>query len=101
MAMAGGKVASGPSGNDDAFESRGGSVVGAIFPPTRVTVLRKSNRDQVPIAVNLRRAMRDPQERIRILPGDFIILEYSPLAMAGNIAVGMFRVNWLVGNRSY
>jgi hypothetical protein len=98
MAMAGGKIASATFANDDAFSGRGGGL-GAVFPPTRVIVLRKINGQQIPISVDLRHAMADPTQRIRILPGDFILLEYTPGAMLGNVAISMFRINWLVGGR--
>jgi protein involved in polysaccharide export with SLBB domain len=99
IAMAGGSVATGAVGNDDAFHGRGGVAIGAIFPPTRAIVLRKINGEHVPIAVNLKRAMLDPEQRIRILPGDFITLQYTPGALLGNIAVSTFRLNFLVGDR--
>jgi protein involved in polysaccharide export with SLBB domain len=100
MAMAGGKISSASAGNDDAFSGRGGGI-GAVFPPTQVIVLRKVNGQQVPIAVDLKEAMTDSQQRVRILPGDFIILEYTPGAMFGNVALSLFRVNWLVGNQGF
>jgi protein involved in polysaccharide export with SLBB domain len=101
MAMAGGAVATGASGNDDAFEGRGGSALGAIFPATRAIVVRKLNGQQIPIAVDLKRAMTDPRERIRIVPGDFIVLEYTPAALVGNIVLSTFRVNYLLNGDSF
>ena len=101
MAMAGGEVASGAAANTDAFQGRGGSSIGAIFPATRAIVLRRVNGQHVPIAVDLTRAMTDPRERIRIVPGDFIMLEYTPCALWGNILVSTFRFNYLLNGNSY
>ena len=65
----------------------------AVFPATRLIVLRELCGEQVPIEINLRRAALDPSERIRIQPGDFIMLEYTPLELVGNIIVSNLRFN--------
>ncbi len=45
---------------------------------SKVIILRKlPNGKQVPIKVDLYQAMRHPDERIHIQPGDFIILQYT------------------------
>ena len=47
---------------------------------SRVIILRRfPDGNQVPIQVDLNKALRDPQERIIIEPGDMIILRYKPL----------------------
>jgi protein involved in polysaccharide export with SLBB domain len=47
--------------------------------PTLLTVLRRvPNRGQVAIAVDLREAMRHPQERIVVRPGDVLVLQEKP-----------------------
>ncbi|NOX55181.1 MAG: hypothetical protein GXP27_12245 [Planctomycetes bacterium] len=47
---------------------------------SQVIVLRQlPDGTQLPIEVDLYRAMRDPAERILIQPGDYIILQYRPL----------------------
>jgi hypothetical protein len=44
-----------------------------------VVILRKAGDGQlIPIRVNLNRADRDPKHRVRILPGDYIVLQYKP-----------------------
>jgi protein involved in polysaccharide export with SLBB domain len=49
-----------------------------------VVVLRQlPDGGQIPIKVNLYKAMRDPEERILIQPGDFIILQYTPIEAVG------------------
>ncbi len=90
MALAGGNVASAPGSGDEGF-SRGG--IGAIFPPTRVIVLRELCGEQVPIEINVKRAVLDPSERIRVLPGDFITMEYTPLELIGNVVLSTLRFN--------
>jgi hypothetical protein len=44
-----------------------------------VVVLRQlPNGSQVPIKVDLNKALRDPKHRIRIQPGDYVVLQYKP-----------------------
>jgi hypothetical protein len=93
MALAGGNVAAAVGTTQNGFSPVG---VGAIFPPTRVIVVRELCGEQVAIEVDLRRTMVDQSERIRVLPGDFIVLEYTPWELCGNILCGTFRFNWLL-----
>jgi hypothetical protein len=97
IALAGGNISASVGTGDDGFMRSGG--IGPIFPPTRLIVVRELCDEQVPIEVDLRRAMIDPGEKIRILPGDFITLEYTPLELAGNIALGLIRFNVFLGSR--
>ncbi|RMG41768.1 MAG: hypothetical protein D6725_00910 [Planctomycetota bacterium] len=47
---------------------------------SNVIILRRlENGTQVPIKVDLYRALRYPQERVLIRPGDYIILQYTPI----------------------
>ncbi len=47
--------------------------------PVLCTVLRKMpNGQQLPIRVDLSLALKDPRERIRILPDDFLVLQEKP-----------------------
>ncbi len=98
IAMAGGNISGSAGSRDDGGLFRGGSAAG-IFPPTRVIVVRELCGEQIPIEINLHRALTDPGERIRVHPGDFILLEYTPMELAGNIALGMLRFNWFLGGR--
>ncbi|MDA0835143.1 MAG: polysaccharide biosynthesis/export family protein [Planctomycetota bacterium] len=51
---------------------------------SRVVILRSmENGDQVPIEINLYDALRNPHERILIQPGDYILLQYTPLEAVG------------------
>jgi protein involved in polysaccharide export with SLBB domain len=97
MALAGGSVSAAAGATETAF-LRGGGGAGAIFPATRVIVLRELCGEQVPIEINLKRAMVDPSERIRIQPGDFIVLEYTPMELFGNILVANVRLNYFLNN---
>jgi protein involved in polysaccharide export with SLBB domain len=47
--------------------------------PTHLVVVRKTpGGGQVPILVDLRKALRDPRERIRVVAGDLLILQEKP-----------------------
>ena len=47
---------------------------------SQVIILRQlPNGTQLPIKVDLYKAMRDPAERVLIQPGDYVILQYTPL----------------------
>jgi penicillin-binding protein 2 len=47
--------------------------------PSRLTVIRKTpGGGQVPIQVDLNRALRDPRERIIVRPSDVLVLQESP-----------------------
>ncbi len=47
--------------------------------PALLTVLRPlGNGRQIPIRVDLNLALRDPRERIRVLPGDVLVLQERP-----------------------
>jgi len=73
IALAGGQVAFTPVSGG--YSGAGG---GALFPPTRAIILRTVNGCQEVIRVDLKKALRDPKERIVIEPNDFIVLEYKP-----------------------
>lgn len=53
---------------------------GVGFPsPSQLTVVRKlQNGQQIPIRIDLNRALNDPRERILVQPGDFLILQETP-----------------------
>lgn len=47
--------------------------------PALLTVLRQvGNGRQIPIRVDLNLALRDPRERIRVLPGDILVMQERP-----------------------
>jgi len=83
IAMAGGSVAAAAGGTGEGNRGWGA----AILPPTRVIVLRNVNGEQVAIKLNLKSAMRNPQERILVQPNDFILLEYTPFETIINLLI--------------
>jgi hypothetical protein len=88
IALASGSVV-GPTGKFPglaAFRSGPGNIV----PPTRAIVVRQyPDGQQVQIEVNLRKALRDPRERILIQPHDLILLKYTAPELAGNVALNL------------
>jgi len=98
IAMAGGSVASAAGGTAQSGLLRSGSNVGTLFPPTRVTIIRTVGGEQVAIRISLKRALRDPSQRILIQPNDLIILEYTPLELVLNIALNMLEFNYFLNN---
>jgi hypothetical protein len=62
--------------------------------PSLVTVLRRTcNGGQIPIRVDLNRAFRDPRERIRIQPGDIIVLQETPEEAIARFFTQTFRLD--------
>lgn len=94
IALAGGSVGPKTGGNAQVFTS----ARSAVFPATRVIVLRRRGHQQIPIEVNLKRAFRDPRERIQIEPGDFITLEYRPREFLGNMLLSTLHLSWFVSS---
>ena len=63
--------------------------------PSLVTVLRQTAcYGQVPIRVDLNKAFRDPRERIRILPGDIIVLQETPEEATARYLTEALRLNF-------
>jgi protein involved in polysaccharide export with SLBB domain len=62
-------------------------------PPSRLTVVRRTpGGGQIPIQVDLNKALRDPRERILVQAGDVLILQFSPLEAFENYV--MQKVNF-------
>jgi protein involved in polysaccharide export with SLBB domain len=95
MAMAGGGAASAP-GSSRMGVGGSGSFNGALFPPTRVIVLRTVNGQQVPIKLDVTNAFLNSRERILIQPNDYILLEYTELELAMNTFLSAFQFNYLL-----
>ena len=70
-----------------------GGIIGGMggIPPGELIILRKlpGNR-QIPIAVDVNRAINDPSARLLIAPGDTLILRYRPREEITNFALGTF-----------
>ncbi len=95
IALANGSV--GGFGGASSAVFRAGAGPGNIVPPRRVLILRKlPNGDQVPIRVDLNCAMKKPSERIRIMPGDFIMMYYTPGEATANVALNLVNFNYLL-----
>jgi protein involved in polysaccharide export with SLBB domain len=63
--------------------------------PTFVTILRKLENDrQLNIRVDVVRAFRDPRERIRLLPGDLMVMQWTPAEAMANYFNYKFRYNF-------
>jgi protein involved in polysaccharide export with SLBB domain len=64
--------------------------------PTLVTVLRKTcDGRELRIRVDLSRALRDPRERIRVQPGDILVLQEKPSEALVRYATSVLRLNFL------
>jgi protein involved in polysaccharide export with SLBB domain len=99
IAMSGGSVAAVAGGSGSVH---GNGSNGAIFPPTRVLILRNQNGNQIAIELSLKTAIANPRQRILVRPNDFIILEYTPAETWGNVVLNNLNVslslNSLFGN---
>ena len=64
-----------------------------------MVILRKMpGGGQVPIRVDLNRAIRNPRERVLIQPGDVILLQQTPSEAITRYMLGIFKfqINWQV-----
>jgi len=74
----------------------GGSNKG-ILPPTDVVIIRRLSPDkQIKIRVDLKKCLDDPSERVVIARGDLILLQFKPHEAAGNVALGLFNLNYTI-----
>jgi len=95
IALATGGVAKAVQGGDGGFNylQRGAGLGNMPIPPTRVIILRKlADGQQLRIQVDLRKAVHDARERIKILPGDFVMLQFTPGQAFTNTMTHWF--NW-------
>ncbi|HEY7310623.1 MAG TPA: polysaccharide biosynthesis/export family protein [Gemmataceae bacterium] len=79
--------------------------------PTLLTVIRKlPDGGQIPIRVDLGRAVRNPRERILVQPGDFLVLQETPgqaitrytTQMLGFVWIGKYwQTPWGFGTTSF
>ncbi|MCA9039562.1 MAG: polysaccharide biosynthesis/export family protein [Planctomycetaceae bacterium] len=67
---------------------------GNIMPPTRLIVIRQvPSGDQIKILVDLKRAVDDEHERIQVLPGDLLVLEYTKSELFVNVMLNIINLN--------
>ncbi|MCA9053950.1 MAG: polysaccharide biosynthesis/export family protein [Planctomycetaceae bacterium] len=102
VALAGGQIASGGTGISRASGSGGGSGGaggGAVGrSASRLIVLRKMPcGGQVPIKIDLNRALVDESERILVQPEDTLILQYTLCEEVYNAALNVVNFNFLFG----
>ncbi len=76
---------------------RGGQRGGPL-PPSRAIIIRKlADGGQIPISVDLNRALTDSSERILIQPEDVVIVRYTCAEEVINTALGLVQFNFLYG----
>ncbi len=100
ISLAGGNpgASAGASSGDGLLGSGTSGRFSPLIPASRLIVVREMCGEQVAIEINLRRAVIDASERIRIEEGDFIVLEYTPIELIGNFFISNFRLNFLLNN---
>ncbi len=63
---------------------------GNVIPPTNLVIVRRiSDQQQIKIAVDLRKAVDDPNERILIRQGDLLILRYRLSEIVANTLLNL------------
>lgn len=102
VSLAGGTVGSPGSGvmalGNGGGGSGGYSSRGNAKPPSELIVLRNLEcGGQIPIRVDLNRALTDPSQRLLVQPGDTLILRYTIGEEIFNLAVGLVQFNFLYG----
>ena len=94
IALANGSVG-GPLGQSGQALASG--TPGHMVRPTRVIILRETpDGRQLPIRVDLARAMTDQKERILIQPNDVVMLQFKPHQAVFNGVVNMFNWSFLI-----
>jgi protein involved in polysaccharide export with SLBB domain len=94
VALANGSVG-GPLGQSGQALASG--TPGHMVRPTRVIILREMpDGRQLPIRVDLARAMVDQKERILIQPNDVVMLQFKPGQAMFNGVLNLFNVNVLL-----
>lgn len=87
IAVASGRNVGGGGGGSQGTTSVGGSSAlngDVSISASQVIVLRPlPDGTQIPIHVDLYQALRDPTERTIIQPGDYILLQYTPMEAIG------------------
>jgi protein involved in polysaccharide export with SLBB domain len=95
IALVGGPLLNGGTNANNLVGTLITSGLGAPSP-SLITIVRKTHEGgQIPIRVSLNQALRDPRERVRILPGDVIILQESPTEAITRYITTNLRFNFL------
>ena len=98
IAMAGGAISTAAGGFGTVAIGGGGGGVGAIFPPTRLLIVRTVDGRQRTIRVNVKKALRDPSQRLLVQPNDFLLLQYTEIELAMNIIFTQLRFDQFYRN---
>lgn len=78
--------------NAGAGVSRGGGPL----PPTKAIIVRKTcDGGQIPIQVDLKRALADPRQRVILQPEDVLIVKYKPYEEVVNTMLSLVQFNFL------
>jgi protein involved in polysaccharide export with SLBB domain len=94
-----GLQAIGSSGGYGGFGGGGGGGASrSAVPPSRAIIIRKiAGMGEIPIRVDLNRALTDPSQRILIMPEDVIIVQYTCCEEIVNAALNIVQFNFLYG----
>ncbi len=97
IALTGGPVGNGGIGLSDLGNRSGDSNTrSAGVAPSRAVVLRKlPGGGQLPIRIDLNKALVDPRERILIQPEDMIVVRYTLAEELYNAVLNLVRFNFL------
>lgn len=98
VALAGGPVGGGGvnfrAGNVGAGIGVFGALQGGAIPPSRCVIVREMPPNgQFAIQVDLKRALKDPQERVLIQAGDLLVVTYTPAESVANLILSTFPFN--------
>jgi hypothetical protein len=102
-------IARGPLGSSGTGISRVGNPIGGgfgagnagggVISPSLLIVVRKLPcGGQVPIEVDINRALVDPSHRILVQPEDMLVLRYRLQEEVINAALGIFQVNYFLNS---
>ncbi len=101
IAIAGGQVGSGGTGLNGIGQGPaafgGGNQRGPIAPSNLIVLRKLPCGGQLPISVNVNRALVDPSHRILVQPEDTLVLRYRFEEEVINTVLGLFQVNYLLG----
>lgn len=85
-------------GSGGGFGGFGGGGNRSPIPPSKAIVIRKiPGMGEIPIRVDLNRALTDPSQRILIMPEDVIIVQYTCCEEIANAALSLIQFNFLYG----
>lgn len=83
--------------NSGAGIARGGGPL----PPTNAIIVRKlCDGGQIPIQVDLKRALADPRQRVLLQPEDVLIVRYKPHEEVVNTVLSLVQFNFLFNGLS-